>query len=234
VKQRVEKQVVLNRVTSFQQDLNRLQSHLRLWEWLYRTEWSAITNTGSVEVSGEELFREIMATVKPAIDSKRVQTSLVNKGGWLVVDREVLSIGLMGLVTHAIQTTAHGDSIDLMVEKLPPTTELPEGWMSFTIAGHWKDDEEPWPTGTMTQVVDSLFTSRGAESKADGKIGIVVAIRVAQLLKGHCRRSETRDGRRYLQLLIPTRLPTIAFVETNVDEGPAEELVQGWKLGNAV
>jgi PAS domain-containing protein len=234
IKQRAEKQTILGRLSHCDQDLNHLSVRLRLWEWLYRTEWATPPEPVLSEISGEELMRDAMKSLSGIFAARKLTPKVVNKGGWVCVDRDMISVGIMGLMAYAAEVST-SNTFEARIEKMPATADLPEGWISFAILGEWK--EESWPTSTVGHAIDSLIIGRDeTDIRADGAIGIVVAIRAAQLLKGQCRRAETPDGRRCLQIVIPTKLPTVSPAELNVvgDVGPREELVMGWKLGSAV
>lgn len=228
VKQKAEKNAIVSRVASIQQDLDQVAIRLKLWEWLYRTEWTAVPEPDPIEISGDLAVQECMKSMAGIFASRKQSVTIANRNaGWLCVDKDLLFNGLLGLLSFASRS-ALGEKLEIRLEKLPPTAELQEGWMTFSVVADW--NPETWPVGVPDTSLDAILTNPAA----DATLGLVVATRIAGLLQGICRTEEGSDGRRCVRLYVPTRLPTANVVVADTEVGPREELCIGWKLGVAV
>ncbi|QVL33757.1 hypothetical protein KIH39_07575 [Telmatocola sphagniphila] len=225
IKQKADRDTIVSRFRGLQQDLDALGIRLRLLEWLYRSEWTVPVDPELSEVSGEDAVQETAKLFAGVFASRRLNLNVVNQGGWLSVDKDTLTAALMGLLNFACKASS-GDRLEVKIEKLPPTPELTEGWMCFTLSGEWQ------PTvWNQTASIDSLSNEALI---ADATLGLAVANRVARRLQGVCRAEESSDFRRCIKLYVPTRLPSPITTVSENEVGPREELCLGWKLASVV
>ncbi|QVL33321.1 hypothetical protein KIH39_05245 [Telmatocola sphagniphila] len=230
VKQSADKSQLISRIGGIRQDLDQWMGRLRLWESLYRVEWTELDSLDLNEITAEEVLQDSIRSLSSLTSAKRVTIQVANKGaGWLCADSSGLFNALRGLLEFAIRASS-GERVEVRVDKLPGTAELSEGWVVYEVLGEWKKDWLP-------AIADGEFDWESLLVEQPGRealLGYLVAARVSRTLNGFLRAEESPDGRRIFGLYVPTRLPEQKVVQAGLEIGPIEELCLGWKLGMAV
>lgn len=234
-KQSAQRDALLPKVTAVRHQAGGLEAYLRTIRWLSLSFWGQLPEQTPSEFVAAEPVQAALDQLAPRLKARNINVTVSDKGGWICADEEWIRTVVLGIMTHACEST-RDTTVGVHLKRLPATaTEDDRVIVEIIDAGL------PLSSAQRHDLTDPFGglvppTYLTGEASVGFLPGLILAQTLARSMGGITEFDTAPGGGLIVRMTLPSRVRG-GFVAEPASEafdgGLIEELCMGWRLGIA-